>query len=316
MSHDKLLRGLSAFPITPQLADGTIRIEELNDLVTRLVSADVDSIGLLGSTGTYAYLNRDQRRVAIETAAAAIASTSSTARCPKLLVGIGHIRTDEAVQLAADALAAGADAGLLSPVSYTPLTDEEVFHHFATIAAAVPDLPLVIYSNPSTTKFTFSDGLVARLANELPSVVGVKRGVGGKDSDHCGEHAALKAAIGNRASFDFSLGCSGDWHAVEGLLAGGECWYSVLGGIFPERCAAICAASMRGDADEARRLNAELEPLWALMKEHGSLRMAYCILGLTGLCEAKLPLPLLPLCAKEQARVKSALVECGLQPAV
>ena len=48
----KLLRGLCAFPITPQTADGVVRADVLSRLVARLLVPGVDSIGLLGSTGT------------------------------------------------------------------------------------------------------------------------------------------------------------------------------------------------------------------------------------------------------------------------
>ncbi len=51
-----LLQGLSAFPITPSNAEGGVDIAALRMLVGRLCAAKVHSIGLLGSTGTYAYL--------------------------------------------------------------------------------------------------------------------------------------------------------------------------------------------------------------------------------------------------------------------
>src|SRR3954467_6370404 len=81
-------------------------------------------------------------------------------------------RTDEAVRLAQDAKAIRADAGLLAPVSYTPLTDGEVFEHFATVARE-SRLPLCIYDNPSTTHFKFSPTLVGRLS-QLPGIIAVK----------------------------------------------------------------------------------------------------------------------------------------------
>lgn len=55
-----------------------------------------------------------------------------------------------------------ADGLLLAPMSYTPLTEEEVFQHFQAVAAA-SELPLCIYNNLSTTRFTFSEKLIARL---------------------------------------------------------------------------------------------------------------------------------------------------------
>jgi len=61
--------GLSAFPPTPADGDGRVHAEALARLVDRLCEAGVDSIGLLGSTGLYSYLGRDERRRAVRAAA-------------------------------------------------------------------------------------------------------------------------------------------------------------------------------------------------------------------------------------------------------
>ena len=53
-------------------------------------------------------------------------------------MGIGALRTEDVIDLARDAKEAGADAGLLAPVSYQPLTEDEVFALFETVARAVP----------------------------------------------------------------------------------------------------------------------------------------------------------------------------------
>src|SRR5918912_2356747 len=120
-----MLRGLSAFPITP--CDPGVRVDAaaLRRLLAPLIEARVDSIGLLGSTGSYVYLTREERRRALE------AAVEETAGRTPILVGIGALRTDETIRLAQDAKAAGATAGLLAAVSYTPLNDDEVFEHFA-----------------------------------------------------------------------------------------------------------------------------------------------------------------------------------------
>ncbi len=59
-------QGLIAFPITPMDADGRVDCMALRRLVRRIVEAEADGIGVLGSTGSYPYLTRDERRRAIE----------------------------------------------------------------------------------------------------------------------------------------------------------------------------------------------------------------------------------------------------------
>src|SRR5690606_30990117 len=135
------LNGLSAFPITPSDGDGRVDTAALSRLVARLCAAEVDSIGLLGSTGTYMYLTPAERRRALEAAVAEAGGKTA------IVVGVGALTTADAVKLAREAKASGAAAGLLAAVSYTPLTEDEVFAHFETVARE-SGLPICIYDNP------------------------------------------------------------------------------------------------------------------------------------------------------------------------
>ncbi len=289
-----LLKGLSAFPITPADAEGRVDADALRKLVASLCAAKVDSIGLLGSTGTYAYLSRSERRRALD------AALEEAAGQAPILVGVGALRTDEAVRLAQDAKAAGAAAGLLAPVSYTPLTDDEVFEHFAAVARE-SGLPLCIYDNPSTTHFRFSPALIGRLSS-LPGIVAVK--------SPAPEPQAIEAHLADlrRVVPDgFSLGYSGDWNSVEALIAGGHAWYSVIAGLFPRTGMALVQAVRNGDAAGARRLNARLEPLWSLFKEFSSLRVIYASADLLGICRTEPPRPILPLAGAARQHVAHVL---------
>jgi 4-hydroxy-tetrahydrodipicolinate synthase len=292
-------KGLSAFPITPMDAQGRVDADLLRGLLTRLVEAGVSSIGLLGSTGSYPYLSRAERRRAIEIAVAHVDNVP-------ILASVGALRTDEAMALAQDARAAGAAAGLLAPVSYTPLTDDEVFAHFASVAAAT-DMPICIYNNPGTTHFSFSPALISRLS-ALPTIAAVKNPASPAETI-AAEFAAVKAQV----QPGFSIGYSGDWNATEALLAGGECWYSVVGGLFPEPCLAIIRAVEVGDAAEARRLNAQLQPLWGLFQKHTSLRVVYAASRILGLNRMDPPRPILPLSDAVMAEIATALEQLGLR---
>ena len=294
-----LFQGLSAFPITPADEQGRVDTDGLRLLLKRLADAGVGSVGLLGSTGVYPYLTGAERCRAVEAAVDQVGG-----RAP-VMVGIGALRTDEAVRLGQDAKGAGADAVLLAPVSYAPLTEEEVFTHFATVAAAV-GLPLCIYNNPGTTHFTFSDALVARLSR-VPHIVAVK--------NPAPDASALPGSLRNlraAASPGFSVGYSVDWKAAEAMLAGGDAWYSVAGGLFPAACMQIVAAIEAGHADEARALNARLQPLWDLFVEFSSLRVMYAAVNLLGLCSAAPPRPILPLPGDAQRRIGQTLDALGL----
>ncbi len=293
-----LFHGLSAFPITPADETGRVDTDALATLLARLRAAGVDSVGLLGSTGTYAYLTRGERRRAIDTAAEALGGDVP------IIVGIGALRTDDARTLAQDAQIAGASGLLLAPVSYTPLTEEEVFQHFSAVACA-SELPLCIYNNPSTTHFSFSDALIARLAG-VARICAVKNPAPPPEEAKAAI-AALRAKLPDR----FAVGHSGDWHAPRAVLAGGVAWYSVVGGLLPRPAMALMRAAQQGDAAEVRRLDASLASLWALFKQHGSVRVVYAAANLMGLTDKQPPRPILPLRAADRAQIERALAEVG-----
>ena len=289
-----LFRGLVAVPITPADEAGRVDTDALRRLLRRLVEAGVPSIGLLGSTGIYAYLDRTERRRAIEAAVDEVAG-----RVP-LLVGIGALRTDEAIRLGEDARGCGAAGVLLAPVSYTPLTAEEVAAHFVAVAEAVR-LPLCIYDNPGTTRFSFEAGLVGRLSR-APGIVAIKTPAP-LPRLVAGNLHALRAA----APSGFSVGYSVDWQATAALRAGGDAWYSVAGGLFPRSCVAIVEAVAQGDAARSAEAEGRMQPLWDLFTEFSSLRVMYACANHLGLCRSQPPLPIRPLPDTARKRIADTL---------
>ncbi|WP_322096375.1 dihydrodipicolinate synthase family protein [Oceanibaculum pacificum] len=205
-----------------------------------------------------------------------------------VIVGIGALRTDDAVKYAEDAKAVGATAGLLAAVSYTPLTDDEVFAHFTTVARD-SGLPICIYDNPGTRHFRFTPELVARLSR-VPGIVAVKSPAAARD-----ETIAHLAALRRLVPESFALGYSADWNSVEALIAGADTWYSVLGGLLPRICLKAARAARQGDVMEARRLDAALVPVWDLCKRFSSLRVVYELAEMLDICSAEPPRPILRL---------------------
>lgn len=271
--------GLSAFALTPLLDD---RLDEAAyiRIIEKLRAAGVDSIGALGSTGCYPYFSRSERASVLRLA------TEYSGAVP-VIAGIGALRTRDVLWLAEDAQKAGVSAVLLAPVSYHPLTEDEVFDLFAAVTREL-SVPLCIYNNPTATHFSFSDELLARIA-ELPNIGSIK--IPPLAAELAPERvSALRAQI----PAEIRLGISGDATAVEALNAGCSVWYSVFGGLFPQAALAISRAALAGDIAHARLHNAALQPLWDLFKRYGgSLRVIATAAELLGVVKAPcLPAPL------------------------
>ena len=295
-----MFTGLSAFPLTP-ITESGIDEKAFAVLVGRLAAAGVDSIGALGSTGSYAYLTREER------ARAARIAVEHAERIP-VIAGIGALSTRQVLEAAEDAQNAGVSGVLLAPLTYQRLTDDEVFGLFEDVTAAL-SVPLVVYDNPGTTHFTFTDELYARVA-ELPHVASVK--IPGVPTDSAGAQARVRR-LRQILPETVTVGVSGDALAAAGLTAGCDAWYSVVAGTFPEPALAITRAAQSGDTELARQESQRLQPLWDLFAQHGSLRViaaAAAHLGLTP--PHSLPLPLRDLGADDRARVIDVLEQLRL----
>lgn len=296
-----LFTGLSAFPLTP-LKDDSLDEDAFVGLIERLVLAGVDSITALGSTGSYAYLDTDERALVAQL------SVESSLDIP-VFIGVGALRTRDVLANVASAEAAGAQGLLLAPVSYHPLTEDEVFALFRTVTEST-DLPVVVYDNPGTTHFTFTTELYARLA-ALDGVASIK--IPGAPASPAGwdeRIGEIRAAIGS----EVTIGISGDAHGAEGLIAGCDAWYTAVGGTIPEPMLEITRAAELGNEQLARELSAELQPLWDLFTEFGgSLRVTAAIAEHVGLVGADtLPLPVRDLDAAAKRKVAEVADNFGL----
>ncbi|TPG65013.1 dihydrodipicolinate synthase family protein [Ewingella americana] len=296
-----MFKGLCAFPLTPVTTQG-VDEKGFTKLLSRLTEARVDSIGVLGSTGSYAYLTREQRK------RITLIAREQSAGIP-LMVCVGAVSTEQVLQHAEDAQNAGAEALLLPAMSYQRLSDDEVFGLFETVTQNV-SLPVCIYDNPGTTHFEYSDELYGRLS-ELHGVRSVKiPGVPNSPSTA----AQRVKQIRSHLSSDVSIGISGDAFAGLGLNAGCDIWYSVCGGLFPITAKEITEAAAKNDKDGVTERVARLEPLWALFRKHGgSLRVIAAAAGIMGITEIDcLPRPLRPLHADDVTEIARVISQLGL----
>ncbi len=296
-----MFTGLSAFPITP-VTDHGIDDTSFAGLVERLATARVDSITALGSTGSYPYLNRTER------ARAARLAVEHAGNTP-VIVGIGALRTRDVLDITEDAQNAGASGVLLAPVSYQSLTADEVFGLYADVTAEL-SVPLVVYDNPGTTHFTFTDDLHARIA-ELGNVASIKiPGVPAAPGEAEARVSRLRALLPSSVT----VGVSGDPLAATGLNAGCDAWYSVVAGTLPAPALAITRAAQAGDAATATAESQRLQPLWDLFTRHGSLRVVSAIAELLDLVgHPNLPRPLRGLPDDDRAAVAQVVQRLALR---
>ncbi|MBS9422994.1 dihydrodipicolinate synthase family protein [Photorhabdus caribbeanensis] len=297
-----MFTGLCAFPLTPVTPSGFDQTGFIN-ILTRLTAAGVDSVGIMGSTGSYAYLTREQRKHIASLAKEHIGDIP-------MMVCVGAISTDEVLRLTDDTQKAGASALLLPPISYQKLNDDEVFGLFETVTQHA-SVPVCIYDNPGTTHFEFSDELHGRIAT-LPGIQSVK--IPGVPT-HPEAAFARVNHLREKLPANVTIGISGDAFAGPGLNAGCEVWYSVCGGLFPKTAKEITTAASRGDHGLVTHLTERLTPLWRLFQKHGgSIRVMAAAAGVLGLTDVDcLPRPIQPISAEHIAEISTIINSLGLE---
>jgi 4-hydroxy-tetrahydrodipicolinate synthase len=289
-------QGLSAFPLTP-LHHDEIDERSFVGLIKRLVAAGVDSITALGSTGSYVYLSPNERA---RVAQLAVANAGET----PVIVGVGDLRTSRVLTHVDEAEAAGAAGVLLAPVSYQPLTHDDVYELFRTVTEHTA-LPVIVYDNPGTTHFSFTPELYASIT-KLPGITSLKIPAVPANMTQARDHVrAIREIIPDHVT----IGVSGDASAATGLSAGCDAWYSVIGGVLPSEALALTRAAQSGQADVAAVESKRFAPLFRLFGElGGSFRVTAAIAEHLGLAAAdSLPLPVQGLTSAQRIRVAAAV---------
>jgi 4-hydroxy-tetrahydrodipicolinate synthase len=125
----------------------------------------VDGVVTSGTTGEFPYLTRAEQKRMVEIAREQVGD--------KLVIaGCGASGTRQALTLAGDAKAAGADAVLIVTPFFLHPSDKGVYQHFYDIATQV-DIPLILYNIPQVMDAYLPRTVVEDLA-DLPNVIALK----------------------------------------------------------------------------------------------------------------------------------------------
>lgn len=131
--------------VTPFNSDGDVDFSLAERLAPHLVKEGSDGIVVCGTTGESPTLSWTEQHHLLEIVRNAVGSNV------KVLAGTGSNSTAEAVEATKHAASAGADGALVVVPYYNKPPQEGLEAHFRAIAAAAPDLPLMLYNIPGRT---------------------------------------------------------------------------------------------------------------------------------------------------------------------
>ncbi len=159
----KLRGGVAPALATPVLADGmTVNTAVVPDLIDFLLNAGSSGLFVGGTTGEGVLFSDAERMRLHETAVAA-----TNGRAPVML-HVGTNNLADTIALARHAVEVGADAiAVVTPFFYA-MHDDGLAAYYHAVAAAVPNLPLLLYDIPQMAVNGISPVLLARLGREMP----------------------------------------------------------------------------------------------------------------------------------------------------
>ena len=304
--HDQpKLRGVIVPILTPLTPSEAVDVRSLRRLVNYLVDNGVHGLWAAGTTGEFAALDEDARRLVIETAA-----EEAAGRVP--VIGNVAAPATRATAAAAAALHDCPLAGVAAtPPYYFSHTQVELIDHFRAIKERSAQ-PLWVYNIPSTVKLTVEANTMACLAAD-GTVAGVK------DSSGAGEAFAQLVTLCHHRQLDLYRFIGTVWRvATRGIGAHGV--IPSVANLVPRSMAVAWEAAERGDAEVSRSHHAEVLSATRVTQLGGGrgmpsatfsgLKSALKLMGIID--HDTVSAPLKPLGDEEKAQIPALLKELGL----
>lgn len=290
-----MFRGSIVAIVTP-FKNGKVDEKKLRDLIEFQIKNKTSGIVPCGTTGESATLSFEEHKRVIEI------TVEQVRKRVMVIAGTGSNSTEEAIMLTRHAQKAGADASLQVSPYYNRPTQKGLYEHFKAIANSV-DIPIILYNIASRTGVNIEPETIARLAQDCKNIRGVKEASGNLDQ---------MSRIVSLCGEDFDL-ISGDDNLTLPILAiGGKGVISVVANILPREVAELVAAFEKNEIKKAQVLHYKLLPLVKAMFIETNPIPVKTAMGLMGLCEPDLRLPLTSMQAENLEKLKKVLKEYQL----
>ncbi|UAB83286.1 dihydrodipicolinate synthase family protein [Zunongwangia sp. SCSIO 43204] len=212
------------------------------------LEAGVNGIILGGTLGEASTLTPAEKETLVKK------TLEITAGQVPVIINIAEQSTTEAIQVAQNAEAWGAQGLMLLPPMRYKATDHETVVYFKEIAKST-SLPIMIYNNPVDYKIEVTIEMFEELLADCPTIEAVKEST--RDISNV---TRLKNKFGDR----IKILCGVDTLALESMVAGADGWVAGLVAAYPAETVAIYKLVKAGDIEEALRIYRWFMPLLEL----------------------------------------------------
>jgi 4-hydroxy-tetrahydrodipicolinate synthase len=285
----KEIKGLLTAMATPFDADGRVDHDAARRLAAYLLEHGSHGLVIAGSTGECPTLTDGEEIELLQAVRAEVGDETL------LVCGTGTNDTRHSCELTKMAADAGADASLVVVPYYNKPNAAGIRAHFETVAAAVPELPMVMYNIPARVVINAGPELLAELG-EVDNIVAVKQA----NDEELGPIDGLTVLAGNDNTF---------FRVLEFGGGGGIC---VASHIVGDQMHEMWEAAQAGDIERARQIDAEITPVYEATSVTTNPIPLKAALAMLGLCEDRLRLPLVSADEEQRAAIKAGLDAAGV----
>ena len=279
--------------VTPFKEDGSVDYKSLVRLVEYQLDNGADFLCILATTGETPVLTADEKQKIKETIVSLVGG-----RVP-ILIGCGGNNTAAIVEELQTRDFKGIDGILSVCPYYNKPSQEGLYQHFKTIAAATK-LPVVLYNVPGRTGVNMTAATTVRLANDCENIVAIKEASGNLEQ--------VDEIIKNKP-YDFDVISGDDALTFPMVSCGAVGVISVIGNALPKEFSKMIRLQMRGEYDPARKIHHRFTDLFSLLFVDGNPAGVKAMLSEMGFIENVLRLPLVPMRIKNMQRMSDILKE-------
>src|SRR3984957_13667349 len=284
-------------PLLTPFRQGKVDFEKFAELAERQAREGSHGVVVCGTTGEPSSLTPDERTELVKVAVQVIGK-----RIP-VVAATGSQSFAETIEMTTRAEKVGADAVLVVTPYYIKPSQRGLVEYFVSVGQRT-ELPLMIYHIPGRAAVSVKPATVARIAERLPNLVGIKHAV--NDLEFVTE---LLTELGP----EFRVFCGLEALSLPMLVVGARGLMNAVSNLAPARVAALYEAVEQGNLATARKLHDELFELNQsifLDTNPGPLKYMMSRVGLLDSPELRLPLVSMD---GEQAKIlDKVLVGSGL----
>jgi 4-hydroxy-tetrahydrodipicolinate synthase len=285
--------GVIAYTVTPFTDDGEVNTNALTNVINKLIDTGASTIAALGSAGEGAYLDYDEWKLVADQ------SINIVDKRLPIIIGISELSTRKAIQKAIFAEEKGAEAIMVAPLVYYPLSEDEIYEHYSSISDAI-SIPIMVYSNPVSSGVEMSAEFILSMVQGIEQVCMIK-----ESSVDINRVNTIKRLCGDTAAV--FAGCN--YLALDALKADVDGWCTAAPNLIGDGATRIINAVNNNDLVLAEMLFEHYKKLLEFMVDKGLARTVKAGLQLKGITVGTPRKPLKPLSEESTARLAKLLAD-------